>query len=134
MSEKRFTMPPIVGASSLLVIFAVLCLTVFALLSVSTVNAHERLQDGTVKAVTGYYQADCMAETILARLRAGEIPDGVEQENGVCSYACAITDTQALVVEIKLDGENYTVLRWQAESTADWAADDKILVWSGESE
>lgn len=134
MDKKRFTMPPIIGASSLLVIFAVLCLTVFALLSVSTVNAHERLQDGAAKAVIGYYQADCMAESILARLRAGESLDGVEQENGVCSYACAISDTQALVVEVKLDGEDYTVLRWQAVSTADWSADDKILVWSGESE
>lgn len=134
MDKKRFAMPPIIGASSLLVIFAVLCLTVFALLSVSTVNAHERLQDGAAKAVTGYYQADCMAETILARLRTGDLPDGVEQKDGVCSYACAISDTQALVVEVKLDGEDYTVLRWQAVSTADWAADDKILVWSGESE
>ena len=43
------------GISSVLVIFAVLCLTVFAVLSVSTVQAQLRLADSTRRAVTGYY-------------------------------------------------------------------------------
>lgn len=132
MGEKRFSMPPLIGASSLLTIFAVLCLTVFALLSISTVNAHQRLRESTSQAVTGYYRADCMAEEILARLRSGECPDGVTEHDGIFSYACAVSDTQALVVEVALNGEDYTVLRWQAVSTADWEADDRILVWSGE--
>lgn len=134
MSHKRSVAPPVVGASSLLVIFAVLCLTVFALLSISTVRANQRLGDSVAAAVTGYYQADCLAEEILAQLRSGEWPDGVNESDGVYSYACAISDTQALAVKVKLDGEDYTVLRWQAVSTVDWKADDKILVWNGESE
>ena len=44
---------PMVGGSSLLVIFAVLCLTVFALLGFSTVQADGRLADSTVQAVSG---------------------------------------------------------------------------------
>lgn len=132
MSEKRFSMPPLIGASSLLTIFAVLCLTVFALLSISTVNAHQRLRESASQAVTGYYRADCMAEEILAHLRSGECPNGVTECDGIFSYACAVSDTQALVVEVAVNGEDYTVLRWQAVSTADWEADDRILVWSGE--
>ena len=70
MSEKRtFTPPVVVGAVSLLTIFAVLCLTVFALLSLSTVQADERLSDKSFAAVEGYYAADCAAEEILAQLR-----------------------------------------------------------------
>lgn len=68
-----------VGISSLLVIFAVLCLTVFALLSVSTVQAQLRLAESTRSAITGYYRADAEAEEILAKLRAGEISEGVEK-------------------------------------------------------
>ena len=51
MDEKRFAAPA-VGGSSLLVIFAVLCLTVFALLGLSTVRADGRLSDASAKAVS----------------------------------------------------------------------------------
>lgn len=132
MADRRTSLPPMVGVSSLLVIFAVLCLTVFALLSVSTVQADRRLSDASGTAVEGYYAADCMAEEILARLRAGERPEGVREENGVYTYACAISQTQVLVVEAAVKGEQYTILRWQAVSTADWQVDDSLPVWGGD--
>lgn len=133
MSEKRsFSPPVVVGAVSLLTIFAVLCLTVFSLLSVSTVQADERLSDKSFAAVTGYYEADCAAEEILARLRAGEMPDGVTAyDGGIYRYGCPISDTQTLAVEVAIEGENYTILRWQARSTAEWVADDSLPVWDG---
>ena len=63
--------PPALGGSSLLVVFAVLALTVFALLSLSTVRADVRLGDAAAKAVTDYYAADTRAQEILAQLRNG---------------------------------------------------------------
>lgn len=131
MGEKR-GMPPVVGASSLLVIFAVLCLTVFALLSLSTVKANERLGDEAARAVEAYYEADRAAEEILARLRAGQMPEGVREEDGVVSYSCPISDTQTLAVQVAVAGTEYTVLRWQTVSTAQWQADESLPVWSGE--
>ena len=131
MNTRKKLSPPAVGASSLLVIFAVLCLTVFALLSISTVRADGRLGDKVQTAVTGYYQADCRAEAILARLRGGEIPEGVTVENGVYTYACPISDTQVLAVQVTLNGDSYRILRWQAMSTVRWEADDRIPVWGG---
>lgn len=59
MSERRRFSPPTVGGSSLLVIFAVLCLTVFALLSLSTVQADGRLSQTSAEAAQAYYAADC---------------------------------------------------------------------------
>lgn len=41
--KQRFS-PPAIGGTSLLVVFAVLCLTVFALLSLTTVQADVRLR------------------------------------------------------------------------------------------
>ena len=131
MDEPRRFSPPVVGGSSLLVIFAVLCLTIFALLALSGALANRRLADASAQAVTGYYQADCQAETILARLRAGETPQGVEVRDGRYVYSCPISDTQTLEVEVAMDGDSYTILRWQAVSTADWQPDDDLSVWDG---
>lgn len=135
MSEKRtFSPPVVVGAVSLLTIFAVLCLTVFALLSLSTVQADQRLSDKSFAAVAGYYAADCAAEEILAQLRAGEIPEGVTAyEGGLYRYGCPISDTQTLVVEVAVEDTDYTIIRWQARSTAEWVADDSLPVWDGGS-
>jgi len=122
---------PIVGSSSLLVIFAVLCLTVFALLGLSTVQAGSRLSQATAQAVSAYYQADCQAEEIFARLRSGEIPADVTKVSNIYSYTCPISDTQQLQVELQKEAEGWTVLRWQAESIADWEASNDLNVWDG---
>ena len=123
---------PVVGASSLLVIFAVLCMTVFALLGLSTVRADSRLSDIRVQAVTDYYAADCRAEEILAQLRGGTIPGDVTLANGVYQYSCPISSTQELRVEVR--GSDWKVLRWQAVSTVNWQGDDSISVWDGSEE
>lgn len=132
-SQGRSFSPPLVGGSSLLVIFSVLALTVFALLALSTAQAGGRLGDAAAQAVSGYYQADCQAEEILARLRSGQVPEGVTADGNAYLYACPISDTQELAVEVQLDGANFTILRWQAVSTADWQPDDTLTVWDGET-
>ena len=131
MDKKTRASVPVVGGSSLLVMFAVLCLTVFALLCLSTVQAGARLSDASAAAVEGYYRADCQAEEILALLRAGEVPEGVSAHGDTYQYECEISDTQALSVEVQVQEGTYTVLRWQAVSTVEWAADDDLQVWDG---
>ena len=115
---------PMIGGCSLLVIFAVLCLTVFALLGFSTVQANKRLADISAQAVSDYYRADSQAEEILARLRTGEIPDGVTEKNHSYSFRCIISPTQALLVEVQ--EENWKILRWQTISTIQWQPDESI--------
>ena len=119
MKQKTTFASPVIGASSLLVIFAVLALTVFALLSLSTVKAQQRLQENAQASIVGYYQADYQAETILAQLRSGERPQGVQCSNDIYSYTCPISQTQALEVEVRIQGQTYEILRWQAVSITD---------------
>jgi hypothetical protein len=57
-----------VGTVSLVMIFAVLCLTVFAMLTLSTSNAEKALADRTAAFVTGYYEADTLATKIKAEI------------------------------------------------------------------
>lgn len=134
-NADRFS-PPAVGASSLLVIFAVLCLTIFALLSVSSVQADERLSRAYAQTVAGYYAAETEAEEILARLRAGDIPPNVsyDADADIYSYACIISDTQRLAVQVRVNGAAYRVISWQQQSTVDWTTDDTLELWLPEDE
>lgn len=129
---RKLSFPgPGVGAASLLTIFAVLCLVVFALLSVATVQADTRLGDRSEAAVVGYYQADAQAEQMLAQLRTGKIPDGVSLQDGVYCYSCPISNTQVLAVQVKIEDDDYEILRWQAVSTTQWQPDEELPVWNG---
>lgn len=138
MARRVHFSPPAVGGVSLLVVFAVLCLTVFALLSLTTVRADVRLADASAQAVSDYYAADCQAQEILARLRAGETPDGVTwsspMEGGETeySYTVSISNTQELQVEVLVwpDGR-WSVQRWQSAAAGGWEIDEGLEVWDG---
>ena len=127
--QERFS-PAAVGGSSLLVIFAVLCMTVFALLSFSSVQAERRLADAAAQSVTDYYRADLQAEEIIARLRSGEAVEGIEEINGIFEFMLPVSGRQALSVTLEHTGEEWTVLRWQTV-TAEDALDDSLNVWKG---
>ena len=128
---KKFT-PPAVGGVSLLVVFAVLCLTVFALLSLTTVQADVRLADASAQTVVDYYAADRQAQEILARLRAGELPDDVTVGGDIYTYSCPVSSSLNLDVEVCVQGTDYTVLRWQVVSAEEWEFDDFLDLWDGE--
>lgn len=135
--KQRFS-PPAVGGTSLLVVFAVLCLTVFALLSLATVRSDTGLADVSQRAVEEYYAADLQAQEILARLRAGETPEGVKLMGGdtlYAEYVCPISDTKELQVSVALTpadgGMDYEILRWQAAASGEWESDEFIGIWDG---
>ena len=127
--NHRMSLPPI-GGGSLLVIFAVLCLTVFALLTLSTAAAEKRMADASAQAVSDYYEADLQAERIFARLRAGETVDGVVTEGESYRYSCPVTDNQVLHVELKKEGGEWTICRWQVVARSG-PVSEKLNVWDG---
>lgn len=121
--EKRQFSMPMVGGTSLLIVFAVLCLMVFALLTLSTVQADGRLSDASLKAATDYYAADTEAETIYAQLRQGTVPTGVKVEGDLYTYQCEISETQTLSVRLQKSEAGWRVLQWKAVSTIEWNTD-----------
>ena len=138
--KREIFSPPAVGGISLLVAFAVLCLTVFALLSLTTVQADGRLADASARAVEEYYAADCAAQEILARLRNGETPLEVTSHTEDSwhdplavryTYEVPISDSQELQVEVLVDGEDYEILRWQAQYTGEWETVENLDLWDG---
>ena len=130
--KKEKTPFPTVGASSLLVIFAVLCLTVFAMLTLNTAQSATKLSVLSAENTVAYYSAELEANEILARLRNGEHVQDVIIDGNVYSYSCKISDVQVLNVTVKIDSANdYTVLKWQRASAKGFEADDLIDIWDG---
>lgn len=131
MDNKHQFSIPAIGGSSLLTVFAVLCLTVFALLSLSTVRAEQRLSETAAEAVTAWYQADSQAQEIFARLRGGETVPGVRVDNDTFSYTCPISHSQTLAVTLRRDGEQWHILGWKAVAP-EQTGEETIPVWNGE--
>lgn len=120
MKKKESFSIPAVGLSSLLVIFLALCLAFLAQRAIATSKADKKLSDQGHQAIMDYYQAEREADAIIAQLRNGKVPEGVTFEDGVYSFECVISDTQALEVEVRLEDDGtHTILRWQTVSTGD---------------
>ena len=130
MKKDQRIAVPVIGASSLLVIFAVLCLTVFALLSLNTVMAEKRMADASAQAVAAYYEADLEAEKIFAGLRSGETISGVEVDGNIYRYCCLITDNQTLYVEVKQEADTWQICRWQVVAQSE-PVSELLPVWDG---
>ena len=130
MRKQETFSPTAVGGRSLLVIFAVLCLTVFSLLSLSSVQAERRLADAATQSVVDYYQADLRAEEIFARLRDGEQIAGIEENDGKYQFEVPISGRQTLAVVLSRQGDTWAVLRWQTV-TVEEALNESLNVWKG---
>lgn len=133
MDKKRSLASP-VGASSLMVIFAVLCLTVFAVLSLATARSGYRQAVSAAESVREYYEADCLAEEILALIRNGQTPQSVIENNGIYYYTCPISETQTIEVSVKAENGEYAVVRWQSVPADEWSAGEDMDVWDGQTQ
>lgn len=152
MHEKQQKAPTSIGSSLLLVIFLILCLVMFATLSVTTARANYLLSQREAQRVTAKANADNASQQILSMLPSlcelaqgtcaktvttsmGDIPVVITpQENGhtVFSWQISFTDTQALCVAADLKSleqpDTYTITRWQTIKTDDWSSTDTVEV------
>ena len=129
--KQRRDMPPAMGGTSLLVSFAVLLLTVLALLCLSQSRAEQNRAEASAQAVAEFYAADMEAEKILARLRSGESVPGVREEQGICFYSCPVSAVQTLYVEVEKD--TWTILRWETVVHPE-QPNEALPVWAGQKE
>ena len=132
MKKERISLPAI-GGVSLLVIFAVLCQVVFALISFSTAQADQNQADHAAQAVSEYYAAELEAQKIFARLQSGETVDSVAVDGNTYRYSCPISEQQILEVELQKEGDTWTICRWQVMVDG-VPIDEALPVWNGEKE
>lgn len=127
------------GSASAALVFAVLCLTIFTLITFTSAKNDKALADAEASLVTGYYEADMLAEYILAELlEADTVPGsirGVEitshSDTGETEFSCRISDSKVLYVKVALHGDSYDILSWRMRDTGEWDADEGLPVWPG---
>ena len=135
-----------VGSASIVLVFAVLCLTVFSLITFVVAGNEKSLVDAKAKLVTGYYDADTLAELILADILAADnIPEVVrgveintgfnEQFNAEATYfLCDISESKALYVSLLIQNDSFDILSWRMYDKEGWESDESIIVWTGEND
>jgi len=133
-----------VGSASMVLVFAVLCLTIFSLITLVVSSNDKALVDVQVELVSGYYGADTLATRILADILAADtIPDNVrgvdihtgwdEELNAETTYYyCRISDVKTLYVNLIFHDDSYDILSWRMWDTDEWEFDDSLNVWSGD--
>ena len=119
MNKEKKSVPFLsIGSSSLLVVFLVLCLVIFAMLTLTGTQSDYRFSRQLADRRTAYYAACNQAEEQIASLdAAGELKHMTES----LSFQVQISDRQALFVELSPDGtDGYVISAWQTISTGDW--------------
>ena len=135
-----------VGSASIVLVFAVLCLTVFSLITLIVANNDKALVDAQSKLVVGYYGADTLAEYIVAEVvQAETIPASVRgidihteldiaSGTEIAYFFCPISEQKELYVRLAIHENTYDILSWRMWDTDDWVFDDGLDVWEGPDE
>ena len=130
------------GAVSLVMIFCVLCLVVFATLTYVTADRERQLAALNAERAAAYYAADAEASRIVAALARGEEPPADaavtqemnwEDDSVLYSFRVPAGGEQELSVRmrLKLDGSS-EILSWRTVYAGDWEANDSIEIWDGD--
>ena len=149
MDNKKTNMGGMsIGITTIVVIFALLSLTIFAVLSISTSAQEQKLAEKYATSVSEYWLADyrCSetaelfcelwesgADETLMTLAAEECSAQLTFEGGAVDIAFfeEISNGSGISVKLRLD-ENLTILEWKTVTDYVWSPDDKLNVWMGD--
>ena len=126
MREKKTTYPPInIGTSFMLVIFILLCMVIFAVLSLSSALKDYDYNKQKADRTRAYYEACNEAEEIYAKIETeNHTKDSIE-------YSVPINVNEQLQVTLKRHSDtenNYYIHSWLQISTKEWTADHTLPV------
>ena len=119
------------GAVTLVMIFCVLCMAVFASLTLMTAKGEAALTELTARRAQAYYEADREATEKVAALAKGEKPQDVEIAGETASFTVPVGDSQKLEVRVRLADSGCSIEKWTTVYDGDWETDDSIAVWGG---
>ena len=140
MAKQEIRRKANIGSSSLILIFIVLCLVTFSVLSLGNAKREDALSRRSADSVQEYYRADAAGEAFLqladqALLKGDKdsLMSYLQSASGTYCTDVAMNAGQALRVELALDWEQktYQVLSWKVYHQEDYEIDQSIPVWSG---
>ena len=152
MSKRKY--PTInIGSSSMLVVFIILCLVTFSVLSVASANNDRKYSEKIADRTTAYYEASNKAEELLSQIDdklkqvyeqynaeyLSQVPNALTSIDGIdtsdfpsVSFSVPINDTQTLSVSLLIqipekEGDTfYTITSWKEISTEVWNGDEPM--------
>ena len=127
-----------IGSSTLIMIFALLCLVVFSLLAYKTALNEKNLALKISNETKAYYEADYKATKIENNITNGKsiasFVDYEKNRNGsnYIGYSVKIDENKKLSVELRRSGSNLKVVKWTEVNEASEDYNNKLDVWGGE--
>lgn len=149
------------GTASLVLIFSLLCMLAFAVLSLVSARANLRISEKNAAHTTAYYEAENKANDILLEIShvlwqnlASEneevfyqnIQTELEGKHGITfpssdrlEYQVEMTEQQFLFVSLSLsfqpleNGEHYEITAWNTGSDYEWNPDTSLPVLNEDS-
>ena len=133
-----------VGSASIVLVVAVLCLSVFSLITFVVAGNSKALADTEARLVEGYYDADLHAERILDEILNGDYyADNIlgveidrywdmELDADIIQYVCPLPGSEKwLYVKLAFYMDSYDIASWRLQDTSDWVIDEGMNVWTG---
>lgn len=153
MNDKQSQGRANIGTSSLILIFIILCLTIFGLLSLSSAGSDWNLAQKNAQSVQGYYEADslaveftAMAEEYLAQcgqassdeeykeLVKEKLGEFYQEDTNTIQTDVEMPYGQMLHVELEVcreEEKGYRILAWNVYHSVDYEIDQSRPVWTG---
>lgn len=144
-----------IGGPSLILIFIVMCLVTFGMLSLSTAKSEHNLAERNASAITEYYRADGEGEAFYQmvldkvkavkekgqgqaqyqELLAQELGNYYHQEEKTVVTQIPMERSQALFIELIPDFEKegeVGISKWNVIQSEEYEIDNSMAVWTGE--
>lgn len=128
-----------IGISSIVLIFLILCLSVFCLLSISDARSARSFAERHAASVQMYYDADAVGQTFIRDYRNSLKETGNAEKSWDMFSDTANSDTvicdipmesgQTLHLELSSDGEQ--ILSYYVYNSSEYVIDSHLPVWSG---
>lgn len=153
-SRKKQSSFSSIGITSLVLIFVMLCLLTFSVLSLVTARADLRLSQKNAERTSAYYDAENRANDILlsviscieeykdspdASVFYHKLRERLDGQNGILftgadslEYEVLLDKEQLLSVSLEIsyetydDGSHYRILAWNTVSTHEWESDGSL--------
>lgn len=156
MKTKKVSYPPFnIATSFMLVIFIILCMVIFAVLSLSNAVKDYNYSEKNAARTTAYYEANNQAEEMLAKIdgilgeqrSVDETIAKLETIDGLTlsldetsttlliEYNIPINDSETLTVNIEADSGSlgsFKITSWQQHSTTEWTGDQSLPILGSE--
>lgn len=140
MAKQEIRRKANIGSSTLILIFIVLCLVTFSVLSLGNAKREDALSKRSAASVQEYYRADAAGEAFLQMVDQAlwkgdkeSLVPYLQSETGTYATDVSMDAGQALRVELALDWEKRTcqVLSWKVYHEQDYEIDQSVPVWDG---